>query len=46
MINRRQMLSRIMKARQAGVSMVNYGVFLAYMQGILARSLQPLGLKM
>ncbi len=41
MINRRQMLSRIRMARQKGVPIVNYGVFLAYANGILDRALKP-----
>ncbi|MBC7075252.1 MAG: [FeFe] hydrogenase H-cluster maturation GTPase HydF [Syntrophomonadaceae bacterium] len=42
MLNRRQMLSRIQKALDTGVPIVNYGIFLAYMNGILERSLKPL----
>lgn len=41
MINRRQMLSRIHQALEAGVPIVNYGLFLAYAQGILPRVLEP-----
>jgi len=41
MINRRQMLSRIKKACDAGVPIVNYGVLLAYLNGILDRTLAP-----
>jgi [FeFe] hydrogenase H-cluster maturation GTPase HydF len=41
MINRREMLSRIMAARAAGVPIVNYGVLIAYMHGILRRALAP-----
>lgn len=41
MINRREMLSRIMAARAAGVPIVNYGVLIAYMHGILRRALEP-----
>ena len=41
MINRRQMLHRIRRAREKGVPLVNYGVFLAYMNGILDRALKP-----
>lgn len=41
MINRREMLSRIMTARNAGVPIVNYGVLIAYMHGILRRALGP-----
>ncbi|RKQ88446.1 [FeFe] hydrogenase H-cluster maturation GTPase HydF [Brockia lithotrophica] len=41
MLNRREMLSRIVQAREAGVPLVNYGVALAYMQGVLRRGLSP-----
>lgn len=44
MINRREMLVRQTQALDAKVPMVNYGVFLAYAQGILPRTLAPLGL--
>jgi [FeFe] hydrogenase H-cluster maturation GTPase HydF len=41
MINRRQMLYRIQRAREKGVPIVNYGVFLAFVHGILDRALKP-----
>lgn len=41
MINRREMLSRIMQAQAAGVPIVNYGVCIAYLMGILTRALSP-----
>ncbi len=41
MWNRREMLSRIMKARQAGVPITNYGLTIAYSLGIFERALQP-----
>jgi len=41
MTNRREMLSRIMTAQAAGVPMVNYGVLIAYVHGILRRALAP-----
>ena len=41
MINRREMLSRISTARAAGVPIVNYGVLIAYMHGVLGRALGP-----
>jgi [FeFe] hydrogenase H-cluster maturation GTPase HydF len=41
MINRREMLSRIMAAQAAGVPIVNYGVLIAYLHGILRRALAP-----
>jgi [FeFe] hydrogenase H-cluster maturation GTPase HydF len=41
MINRKEMLHRLMQARQARIPMVNYGVLIAYMMGILKRALAP-----
>ncbi len=41
MWNRREMLSRIMKARQAHVPITNYGLTIAYSLGIFERALQP-----
>jgi len=41
MINRRQMLYRIQQAREKGVPIVNYGVLLAFVYGILDRALEP-----
>jgi len=41
MINRREMLHRIMRAGGAGVPVVNYGVLIAYLHGILERALAP-----
>lgn len=41
MWNRREMLSRIMKAQQAGVPITNYGLTIAYSLGIFERALQP-----
>lgn len=41
MINRRQMLYRIQQARARGVPIINYGVLLAFVHGILDRALQP-----
>lgn len=41
MWNRREMLSRIMKCRQAGVPISNYGLTIAYSLGILERALKP-----
>lgn len=42
MINRKEMLHRIARVRAAGVPVVNYGVLIAYLHGILERALQPL----
>lgn len=41
MWNRREMLSRIMKAKQAGVPITNYGLSIAFSLGIFERALQP-----
>ncbi len=41
MINRREMLNRLMTSRRAGIPMVNYGVLIAYVLGILERALAP-----
>jgi len=41
MWNRREMLSRMMKARIAGVPLTNYGLTIAYSLGIFERALQP-----
>jgi [FeFe] hydrogenase H-cluster maturation GTPase HydF len=41
MWNRREMLSRLMKAELAGVPMTNYGLTIAYSLGIFERALQP-----
>lgn len=41
MWNRRTMLSRIMKARQAGVPITNYGLTIAYSLSIFERALEP-----
>lgn len=41
MWNRREMLSRIMKARQAKIPITNYGLTIAYSLGIFERALQP-----
>ena len=41
MWNRREMLSRIMKAKQAGVPITNYGLTIAYSLGIFERALEP-----
>ena len=43
MLNEREMQSRIDAAERAGISVVNYGVAIAHMNGLLRRSLAPLG---
>jgi len=41
MLNRREMLYRLSQAKGKGVPMVNYGVLIAYVLGILPRALEP-----
>ncbi|HPD29234.1 MAG TPA: [FeFe] hydrogenase H-cluster maturation GTPase HydF [Phycisphaerae bacterium] len=41
MWNRREMLSRIMRCRQARIPITNYGLVIAHSLGILERALQP-----
>ncbi len=41
MWNRREMLSRIMRCRQVGVPITNYGLTIAYSLGIFERALAP-----
>ncbi len=43
MLNRREVHFRIAEAVKAGVPIANYGVLIAYMQGILDRVLEPFG---
>jgi [FeFe] hydrogenase H-cluster maturation GTPase HydF len=41
MLNRREVISRILRCREAGVPITNYGVCIAYSLGILDRALSP-----
>lgn len=41
MWNRREVLNRLLACRRAGVPMTNYGLAIAYSQGIFERALQP-----
>jgi len=41
MMNRREMLTRILRCRQAGVPISNYGLIVAYSLGIFERALEP-----
>jgi hypothetical protein len=41
MFNRRQVLTRILQCREAGVPITNYGVCIAYTLGIFERALRP-----
>jgi len=45
MLNRKEMLSRIRMAKEAGVPITNYGMTIAYTHGILKRALTPFGVK-
>lgn len=40
-LNKKEMQYRLAKAKEQGVPIVNYGVLIAYMKGILKRSLEP-----
>lgn len=40
MLNRKEMKYRMQKAKEQEISIVNYGILIAYMQGILERSIQ------
>ena len=41
MVNRREIMHRIEKAKAAGVPITNYGVLMAYISGILERVIEP-----
>lgn len=41
MFNRKEMLSRILYAKAAGVPITNYGIAIAFLHGILERALEP-----
>jgi len=43
MLNRKEMTHRIETAKEKGVPIVNYGVLIAYMHGILDRAVKPFG---
>ncbi len=44
MLNEKQMQERISRAKEQKVPMTNYGIAIAYLNGILGRSIQPFGL--
>lgn len=46
MLNERQMQARKDRAAQQETAMTNYGIAIAYMNGILGRSLRPLGIRL
>lgn len=41
MLNRREVISRILRCREAGVPITNYGIAIAYSLGILPRAIAP-----
>ena len=41
MLNEKEMQYRLAQAKEQGVPMTNYGILIAYMKGILERSVQP-----
>jgi [FeFe] hydrogenase H-cluster maturation GTPase HydF len=41
MLNRRETLARVRRAREAGVPITNYGVAISFLQGVLDRVLEP-----
>jgi hypothetical protein len=41
MMNRREMLTRLLQGRRVGVPITNYGLTIAYSLGILERALEP-----
>jgi [FeFe] hydrogenase H-cluster maturation GTPase HydF len=41
MLNRREVISRILRCREAGVPITNYGVVITYSLGVLNRALSP-----
>lgn len=42
MTNRREVLSRIIKANNAGIPITNYGIAISYCLGILSRAIKPI----
>jgi len=40
-LNRREVMSRILRCREAGVPVTNYGVAITYSLGVLDRALSP-----
>ena len=40
MLNEREMLSRMRRAKDEGIPFTNYGIAIAYMTGILERSIE------
>ncbi len=44
MLNRKEMLHRINQAKNINIPIVNYGMLIAVVHGILPRALKPLGI--
>lgn len=44
MLNEKQMQERIRLSKTQGIPFTNYGIVIAYLNGILARSIEPIGL--
>jgi hypothetical protein len=41
MLNRKEVLSRLKEAEKAGIPVINYGMGIAWLHGILDRALKP-----
>ena len=46
MLNEREMQSRLQTAQKQNVPMSNYGTAIAYMNGILQRTVRPLNIEL
>lgn len=46
MLNEREMAHRIEYANKCGKTIINYGILIAYLNGILSRAVKPLGIKL
>lgn len=44
MLNEKQMQTRMLQAKINGIQMTNYGIVIAYLNGILKRSIEPFGM--
>ena len=44
MLNEKQMQERTCRAKEQNIPMTNYGIIIAYLNGILKRSIKPLGM--
>jgi [FeFe] hydrogenase H-cluster maturation GTPase HydF len=45
MVNRREIMYRINRAKQAGISITNYGILIGYLNGMLERIIKPFNIK-